>query len=116
MKTLLLDTDAWDLVLDANGNIAVASEPYALAQDVASAVRTVLGEVYYNTQLGVPYFEDVLGKLPPTALLIELINAQALTVPGVVSVQTIITGFTSRTVSGQIQFTTDQGDSHVVNF
>ncbi len=39
-KTLLLDTDEWDLVLDANGDIALADEPYAISQDVASAIRT----------------------------------------------------------------------------
>jgi len=116
MTTLLLDTDQWDLVLDANGDIALASEPYALAQDVASAVRTVLGEVYYDSNQGIPYFQDVLGKLPPTALLIELINNAARTVPGVVSVQTIITSFTARTVSGQIQFKDNTGVTHSVNF
>jgi S-methylmethionine-dependent homocysteine/selenocysteine methylase len=31
MKSLLLDRDAWDLVLDANGNIAACWEPYARA-------------------------------------------------------------------------------------
>lgn len=32
-STLLLDTLAWDLAVDAAGNIAVATEPYSLAQD-----------------------------------------------------------------------------------
>jgi hypothetical protein len=38
MRTLLLDTVAWDLVLDVNGNIAVADEPYALAQLIGKAM------------------------------------------------------------------------------
>lgn len=115
-NTLLLDTDAWDLVLDASGNIAMASPPYSLAQDVASAVRTFLGEVFYNTTQGIPYFDDALGKLPPAALLTQLISNQALTVPGVVSVQTAITAFNAREVSGQIQFTDESGVTTVVNF
>jgi hypothetical protein len=36
-------------VLDAEGNIAVASEPYSLAQDAASAIKTFAGEVFWDT-------------------------------------------------------------------
>lgn len=43
MKTLLLDQKSWDLTLDAAGNIAVAAEPYAIAQDVASVISWVAG-------------------------------------------------------------------------
>ena len=68
-NTLLLDQSAWDLVIDSAGNIAMATPPYALAQDVASAVRLFLGELWYNTPKGIPYFEDVLGQLPPATLL-----------------------------------------------
>jgi hypothetical protein len=60
VKTLLLDRSLWDLTLDINGNIAMASEPYAIAQDVASACRTFLGECYYDTSQGVPYFQGML--------------------------------------------------------
>lgn len=116
LNTLLLDRDAWDLVLDASGNIAMASPPYSLAQDVASAVRTFLGEVWYDTTQGIPYFQDVLGKLPPASLLTQLITNQALTVPGVVSAQTSITAFNAREVSGQITFVDETGGTTIVNF
>ena len=115
-NTLLLDAVAWDLVLDSAGNIALAQPPYALAQDVASAVRTFLSELWYDRTQGIPYWQEVLGQLPPTSLLIELINQAALTVPGVVTAQTIITSFTNGTISGQIQFTDDTGASNNVNF
>lgn len=115
-NTLLLDTDAWDLVLDISGNIAVAAPPYSLAQDVASAVRTFVGEVYYDTTQGIPYFDEVLGELPPAALLTQLIANQAKTVPGVKAAQCVITSFAGRDTSGQIQFTDESGDSHSVNF
>lgn len=115
-STLLLDVDQWDLVIDASGNIAMAAPPYALAQDVASAVRTFLGEVYYDQTQGIPYFEDVLGKLPPAALLTQLISNQALTVPGTVTAQTIIQSFNDGGVTGQIQFTDESGETQIVNF
>jgi hypothetical protein len=111
MNTLLLDQTAWDLVLDANGNIAMAAPPYALAQDVASAARTFLGEVYYDTTDGIPYFENA-----PAALLTQLISNAALTVPGVVTAQTVINSFSNGSISGQILFTDESGTSTVVNF
>ena len=52
--TLLLTPQTWDLTVDASNNIAVAAEPYALAQDAASAIRLFQGEDYYDTTRGIP--------------------------------------------------------------
>jgi hypothetical protein len=116
MKTLLLDTGAWDLITDNAGNIAIAAEPYALAQDVASAVKTFIGEIYYDTSQGIPYFEQVLGKFPPIALLRAQLVRVALTVPGVVSVRVIFISFSKRTLTGQLQFIDTTGASNNVKF
>lgn len=115
-STLLLDQTAWDLVIDSAGNIAMASPPYALAQDVASAVRLFLGELWYNTPAGIPYFQDVLGHLPPLALLTGYIEKAALTVPGVVSAQCTISKFSGRTITGQVKFIDETGAASGVTF
>lgn len=115
-KTLLLDRTLWDLCLDASGSIALADEPYALAQDAASAVRTFLGECWYNTAIGIPYFTEVLGQLPPVTLLKSLIVTQALTVPGIVDAACYITGFAGRVVTGQLQITDRAGAITTVSF
>lgn len=114
--TLLLDGSAWDLVLDSSGNIAMAAPPYALAQDVASAMRLFLGELWYDTTKGVPYFEDVLGKLPPPSLLLGHLEAAALTVPGVVQAQCIIDAFDDREIRGRNQFIDETGAANAVAF
>jgi len=69
LNTLLLDQTAWDLVIDSNGNIAMASPPYSLAQDVASAIKLFQGELWYDTSKGIPYFNEILGHMPPLSLL-----------------------------------------------
>lgn len=115
-NTLLLDRTVWDLVIDSAGDIAKASPPYALAQDVASAVRLFLGELWYRTGDGIPYFEDVLGKLPPLTLLIAYIERSALTVPGVVTAQCTISSFDARQVVGRIEFIDETGAANAVNF
>lgn len=115
-NTLLLAPDTWDLVLDAARNIALAQPPYALAQDVASAIKTFLGECYYDASLGVPYFQQVLGKLPPLTVFQELMVQAALTVPGVVSASCTINAFKDRTLVGQVVFTDTSGQSQTVSF
>lgn len=115
-NTLLLDQTEWDLVLDSAGNIARADPPYALAQDVASAVRLFFGELWYNGTAGIPYFEDVLGKLPPPALLRGYIERAALTVPGVVSAQATLGLTADRKVNGEVVFIDEVGESNGASF
>jgi len=115
-NTLLLDRTAWDLILDSSGNIAMAEPPYALAQDVASAVRLFFGELWYNGGKGIPYWEEVLGHLPPMSLLTGLIEKSALGVPGVTSAQCMITSFDSREIAGEIRFLDEESVSNVIYF
>lgn len=116
MKTLLLDQDNWDLLLDTSGNIAQAQEPYAVAQDVASSARLFAGELWYDTAKGIPYFSQVLGYLPPASLLHEYYKKAALSVPTVETVTLYLEPLANRELSGQIQFTTIEGEAGNVNF
>lgn len=109
MKTLLLDSEQWDLVADAFGDIAVASNPYALAQDAASAIKLFLGEQYYDTTKGVPYWQDILGLYPPLSLVKAKFVEAALTVPEVVAAQCFIQSFIRRELRGQVQVTDKEG-------
>jgi hypothetical protein len=114
MKTLLLDNTFWDLCADAAGNIAMASEPYSRSQDVASAVKLFLGELWYDQSKGVPYFQEILGKAPPLSLFKQYMIAAALTVPGVVSADCVIESFEGRTVQGSVTFTDEDGNTQTV--
>jgi hypothetical protein len=109
MKTIFLGVNTWDLALDVNGNIAVASNPYSLAQDAASAARTFLGECYYNSTIGVPYFQSFLGRAPNPSLMKQKYVGQALLVPEVISATVFFTSFANRRASGQIQITGPDG-------
>lgn len=107
--TLLLDRTLWDLVLDVSGNIAIASNPYALAQDAACAIKLFLGELWYDTSLGVPYWTEILGQAPSFALMKADFVKAALTVPGVVSARCFISGYADRVITGQVQVTNKAG-------
>jgi hypothetical protein len=114
VRSLLLDNIIWDLVVDINGNIAVASNPYSIAQDVACACRTFLGECYYDTTRGVPYFQEILGQTPPLSVLKAALISEALTVPEVRSAVVYISSVVGRNVSGQIQVITTDGTTLTV--
>jgi hypothetical protein len=109
VDTLLLSTDVWDLVLDVSGNIAVATAPYALAQDVASACRLFRGECWYDQTKGIPYFEQILGHAPPVILIKAQLNSAAQTVPEIATSQTFLNIGTDRTMTGQVQATAISG-------
>lgn len=116
MKSLLLDPNTWDLTKDAAGNIAVADDPYALAQNAASAVKLFQGEQWYDTVSGVPYFQQILGRPPNIPLMKAKFEAAALTVPGVVAATVFITSITYRNVSGQVQVTSANGTTTAAAF
>lgn len=107
---MLLDRDQWDVCLDASGNIARATEPYAQVQDAASAVRVFEGEAYYDTTLGVPYWTDVLGRSQPTQIMRARAQQAALTVPGVIDASAVLVKLPNRVLGGQIQIRTNAGE------
>lgn len=109
MDTILLNPDSWDMEVDASGNIAMAADPYAQAQDIASACRTFKGEVYYNGDLGVPYFQQILGQVPSLQTINAEMEKAAITVPGIVDVVCKTQKAQGRGITGEIQATNTAG-------
>lgn len=103
MQTLLLDRASWDCCVDAQGNIAVASDPYSQVQDVASACRLFVGDSYYKPTQGVPYFQQVLGHFQPIQVVKSFLVRAATSVPGVTSATAVLSGVKNRQLSGQVQ-------------
>ena len=107
--TFLLDRSTWDLCLDPTGNIAVATEPYSTAQDVSSQCRLFEGEYWYDTSLGIPYFDQILGGAQPIQALKSALATAAERVDGVANAQAYLNTIANREVTGQVQFRTDAG-------
>lgn len=118
MQTLPLNPTTWDLALDSNGNLSLTDPDYSIAQDVASAIRTFQGECWYGATLGLPYFQNILGKLPPKSYITNLLEQAAMTVSGVVSVTVVSLGLTqARALTGSvIVVSTDTNTPIVASF
>ena len=110
MDTMLVAPVTWDLVLDIDNNIACAHAPYALAQDAASEMKTFEGEVYYNTEQGVPYWQQILAQLPPLSLIKNALVTAAERTPDVDSARCFIISTQNRIVTGQVQILDDSGN------
>ena len=110
MNTLLLTSLGWDLTIDASRNIAMASEPYACAQDAASEIRLFEGELYFDGSQGVPYWALILGKQPPISLIKQKFVDAALNVPDVVSAVCYLGPIVDRAITGQVQVTDVNGN------
>jgi hypothetical protein len=85
MKSIFLTQSNWDLTLDAANNIAACFDPYRMAQDVSCAIKTFIGELYFDNDWGVSQFES-----PVIPLIQKQYEDLALTVSGVTFAQCII--------------------------
>ena len=111
-KTLLLDSN-WDLCLDKAGRIAIAEGAYATAQAVANECRLFTDDAYFEPGRGIPYYLIALGrKLSPSVLRARLRDA-AMLVEDVEDVTEVVLeslDTETRRVTGEIQFTSKEGE------
>lgn len=92
-STIAIDPVTNDIYLDEEGNIAMHSGIDAISDICRNAAQTVLGEMRYAVDQGVPYFDCVFNGVPnlaqfEAALRLALLNVNG--VSEVVSIQTSI--------------------------
>ncbi|EUD08450.1 hypothetical protein [Providencia alcalifaciens] len=110
MKTLFLLPDTWDLTLEVSGNIAMASDQYAIAQSVANKCKVFMHDMYYSQNEGIPYLEKILGKNRYSlSLYRQHLEDAAMSVDGVVSAKAELSTANDRVVRGRLIFTDKQG-------
>ena len=115
METLYLNPSTWDLELTADGDIAYAKAPYSTAQCVANAIRLFEGELYYDTEQGVPYFDEVLGRPHSFALFKHRMEEAANRVSGVKDVEVSIHNQNGRGLSGAVDFKDENNQIYTVD-
>lgn len=72
MFTISTTNDRYnDIYLDNGGNLAISENANALANISKNAVLTNQGELEYNTEAGIPYFNTIFADTP----LIDMFQA-----------------------------------------
>ena len=109
--TLYLRPDSWDITLDSSGRIARSTQAYAIAQNVANAVRLFTGEAFFAMDEGIPHFDIELGKTRPAlSVLRARMREAALNVEGVLDAQITLDDVQDRKLTGEILLTVADGD------
>ncbi len=80
-----------DIYLDQYGNISLSFDQECLLQECSQVARTLLGEMIFNTDLGVPYFETVWEGVPNIAQFTASLRQSFLNVAGVIEVVSLTT-------------------------
>lgn len=75
-----------DIYLNALGNINLSNGIEAILENCAQAAKTRLGELVFNTNLGVPYFTTLFIGVPLVEPFNAALRASWLAVNGVIEV------------------------------
>ena len=109
--TLYLTPDNWDITLDSSGCLQTSANAYAIAQNVANAVRLFTGEAFFAQDEGIPHFDIELGKTRPAlSVLRARMREAALNVKGVLDAQITLDDVQERKLTGEILLTVADGD------
>lgn len=89
MKTLKLDSNG-DLFVDSGGNLVLLEGLDAVMQSCANYAKSVLGEMIFQTDLGVDFFGTVFGDVTPNiAAFKESLTSNLMRVPNVLGVESL---------------------------
>jgi hypothetical protein len=104
----------WDIGADgdllvANADVVIVEDANQVALAVQVAINTFRGEWFLNTEAGVPYYQNVLGKkvVATTAEFDSVIRAAVLGVEGVNRIVAYESSFDDRSRQYTVAFTAD---------
>lgn len=100
-------SDNWEFQIDSAGQIVICQSTAAICQAVANDCRCFTNDLYFESERGIDWFTDQLGK-PIQRRLREAAEA----VPGVESVESIELEIDqdTRRLTGSINIITTDGD------
>lgn len=90
-----------DIYLDSKGNISLSFDMQAVLEACAQAAQTVLGEIIFNVNQGIPFFQTVWNGVPNLQQYTAALRLAFLNVPNVVEVVSLMTN----QVNNELQYT-----------
>ena len=114
--TLMLD-DSWDITLNSDGKIKVATDAYAIAQNGSNAVRLFQRDAYFDQQKGIPHFDIELGHVVAAVPILESRIKQALlAVDGISDALAVLEIEKNRVLGGNAYITLTGGETAKISF
>lgn len=81
-----------DIYLTPDGNISLSYNVEAVLQECSQAAKILLGELIFNTTVGIPYQQAVWIGVPNIQQFIAVLRQTLLSIPEVNEVISIVTG------------------------
>lgn len=111
-----LDPETNDWHLDSSGNLAIVTDADAVAQHARQRVKTYQGEWFLDTEAGIPWIENILGRVYNPELAEALVTAEIVATDGVTGILGVSTSL-SRKVRGlelnSAEITTIYGEANL---
>jgi hypothetical protein len=98
-----------DIYLDGNNNIAMKKDINAIADIVLNKVRTNLGELQFNIDLGIPYFTTIFTSTPNFDLWQKFVEDSALSLDNVIEIVSFSKEINNYVLSYSMTIKTDFG-------
>jgi hypothetical protein len=94
---LAIDEATNDLLLRADGNLAVVTDAEAVGQHGRQRLQTYSGEWFLDTTCGVPWLDQILGKGYDPALAESVVKAELLDTDGIEEITSFSVAFAKAT-------------------
>lgn len=111
-----LNPVAWDVTLDATGNLLFVEGIEELRQRLTHRLRFFRREWFLDTRLGVPYFEDILVKNPRRELVTSILREVILETDGVASIKSFSLDIDNAARTATVRTDVVGTDGRVVSF
>lgn len=110
-RDIEIDPDTNEMVL-AQGDLVIVSGVDSIKQDLLMRLRFFLGEWFLDTDIGVPYLEQVLIKSPNADVTRGVFREAILATPGVKSLNSLVLAFNTgaRTLTVTFRCDTELGE------
>lgn len=79
-----------DIYLDSRGNISISRDLQAVLQECAQVAKTRLGELVFNVDLGIPFFDTVWDGIPNIPQYTAALRSSILNVDGVIEIISLL--------------------------
>lgn len=115
---ILLDADTHDVVFVNGGAPVTTTIRVGVAQRLKVSLQTFLGEWFLNTDVGVPYFEAIFGKVFNKNSVDLILQNKILEDPGVIEIISFDSSIDNqrRTYSMTFSVRTSEGATDEVTF
>ncbi len=102
-----------DLVFENNKLVFVTGKEF-VRQNLQQRLQTLLGECHLDTELGVPYIEEILGKRRQQSVVENILKDVILSTPGVVKLDSFEMSFVTETRVLTVDFEVKSLDGTII--